>query len=43
MRNKRTLVTSLIIVLAPFVYKLTIDLYKIGVKDGKTHVAHRIK
>ena len=43
MKKKRTLLASLMIVLAPFAYKLTIDLYKMGVKDGKAHVAHRIK
>ncbi|WP_255352928.1 hypothetical protein [Pedobacter sp. Hv1] len=43
MKKKRTLLTSLLIVLAPFAYKLTIDIFKMGVKDGKAHVAHRIK
>lgn len=43
MKNKRNLLTALLIALAPLVYKLSKDIYKIGVKDGKAHLSAPLK
>jgi hypothetical protein len=43
MKNKRNIITTLIIVLSPFIYKFSLDIYKMGIKDGKAHAIHRNK
>ncbi len=39
MKNKRNLLVALFIALALLVYKLSKDIYKMGVKDAKIHLA----